>query len=194
MGSGDRLDALVGDSGLELISRCLGGDARAFEELYAAYAGRVAGYFLRSGFRPADADDLTQETFVRAFRSLDTYDERRGSFPLWLSAIAKNVARRSWSRRAEAEGFDPELAEEMFAAPENPSQTPEAREETGAVRDCVSVLPAELGGIVRLRYIEGKTTRGIAAFTGIPEATVRLRLKEAQALLEQCLKGKGFLK
>ena len=181
------------DDDLELISRCLAGDSGAFERLYAAHARHMAAYFLRSGFDSADADDLTQETFVRVFRSLDTYDQRRGSFRLWLSAIARNVARRSWSRRADGESFDPELAEQTLAASVDESESPEAREEVAAVRDCVSALPAELGGIVRLRYVEGRTTRGIAAFTGIPEATVRLRLKEAQGMLEQCLKGKGFL-
>jgi RNA polymerase sigma-70 factor (ECF subfamily) len=155
--------------------------------------GRVRAYLLRSGFGPADADDLAQETFLRAFRSLATFEVERGSFVRWLGAIARNVARRRWHRRREPDSFDPELAEEMFAAPDNPGESPEAREEFQAVRACVDALPAELARIVRLRYVEGRTTRGVSAAAGLPEATVRLRLKEACALLAECLRGKGFL-
>ncbi len=61
------------------------------------------------------------------------------------------------------------------------------------MRDCISCLPRELAEIVRLRYVEGRTTRSVGERMGMPEATVRLRLEQAQSLLAQCLKGKGFL-
>jgi RNA polymerase sigma factor (sigma-70 family) len=183
----------VDDGDLKLISQCLSGDEGAYGRLYAAHAARVTVCFLRTGFAHADAEDLAQETFVRAFKSLRTFDPDRGRFRQWLAAIVRNVIRRAWSRRSSNDQFDPELADEMFAAPECPAAAPEAREEVEAVRQCVASLPPELAGIVRLRYIEGRTTRGIADFIGIPEATVRLRLKEAHGLLEACLKGKGFL-
>jgi len=175
------------------VSRAARGDQSAFEQLYRLHAGRVKAYVLRSGFSPADADDRVAETFVRAFGSLGTFDARRGSFRTWLAAIARNVVRKHWLRRTEAENFDPHLAEEMFEAPENPGDRPEHREEVDAVRDCVARLPVELGRIVRLRYVEGRTTRSIAAEVDLPESTVRLRLTEAAGLLQQCLEGKGIL-
>ena len=178
---------------LELISRCLSGDTDAFAGLYDVHAGRVAAYFSRSGFDTPDAADLTQETFVRVFKSLRTFDPQRGSFGVWVSMIACNVARRHWSRRREGEHFDPALADEMFAAAPNPHESPEAREEIEAVRDCVERLPRELGEIVRLRYIEARTTRGIAAAVGVPESTVRARLDQARQKVAQCLKAKGIL-
>ena len=176
----------------ELIARAAAGEDAAFQALYAGAAGRVRAYLRRSGFAPHDADDLAQETFLRAFKSIRTFDPQRGSFPSWVGAIARNVARRRWRRRAEPDSFDPDLAEEMFPAADNPSASPEAREEIEAVRACVDALPAELARVVRLRYVDGRTTRGIGAATGLPEATVRLRLKEAGAILAQCLKEKGF--
>ena len=177
----------------ELVERCLKGDQSACEALYAAHAGVVKAYFLRSGFPEAAADDLTQEAFVRAFGSLATFDADRGRIRAWLAAIARNVARREFSRRQEPQCFDPELAEETFAAPDNPGQAAEGREEARAVRECVDALPGELARIVGLRYVNGRTTRGIAAATGIPEATVRLRLGEAKEMLAECLQEKGLL-
>ena len=183
----------VDDATAQLISRCLGGDQAAYETLYRNSAGRVAAYFARSGFDASQTDDLTQETFLRAFRSLGGFDANRGAFPVWLGTIARNVARRHWRRRAGADTFDPELADEMFAAPRQADGTPEAREEFAAISGCVELLAAELAGIVRLRYVRGLTTRGIAREAGMPEATVRGRLEDALKRLERCLKGKGIL-
>ncbi len=183
----------MGERDEELVERCRRGDRAAFESLYAAHAGRIKAYLLRSGFSPADADDQSQETFLRAYRSLATFDAARGTFAGWLGAIARNVARRHWNRRADARDFDPDLAERTLAAADNPHADAARREQADAVRDCVGRLPDELARIVRLRYVEARTTRGVAAAAGIPEATVRLRLAEARAALARCLKGKGVL-
>jgi RNA polymerase sigma-70 factor (ECF subfamily) len=182
----------VNGSEQALIDRCLTGDESAFESLYAAHAGRVKAYLTRSGFDAPDADDLVQEVFVRVFRSLGTFDGQRGSFRAWLGAIARNVARKHWSRRPHWHLYSPELAEEVFAAADNPGAGPAAREEFRAVRACVEALPPEMANVIRLRYEDGRTTRGIAAATGMPESTVRSRLAEARAAVARCLKAKGF--
>jgi len=177
----------------QLIDRAADGDRAAFDALHVAAAGRVRAYLRRSGFAPADADDLSQETFLRAFKSLSTFDPSKGALLTWIGAIARNVARRQWQRRKDPDSFDPDLAEEMFAAEDDPSQRPEVREEVAAVRECVDALPAELARIVRLRYVDALTTRAIAAIVDMPEATVRLRLGEASELLQKCLARKGFV-
>ncbi len=176
------------------VSRCLRGDTSAFEPLYAANNRRVTAYFRRCGFVHADADDLTQDTFARAFKSLRTFDASRGNFRTWLSAVARNVARKNWSRSAGTENFDPQLAEETWAGPDNPHSSAEVHEEIEAVGACVESLPAEHARLVRLRYVSGQTTRGIAATLAMPEATVRLHLSRAQEMLEECLRNKGILK
>lgn len=185
--------ANVNEPEAQLIPRCRAGDAAAQRELYASHARRVAAYFLRSGFAPADADDLVQETFTRVFRSLGTYDPARGAFGAWLATIARNVARRRWGRRPEPDSFDPELAGDVLVAPGNPHAEAAGREEIDALRDCISRLPEEIARIVHLRYVQGRTTRGVAAAAGIPEATVRLRLADAHGRLERCLRDKGVL-
>ena len=177
----------------ELISRALAGEQSAFGVLYAHHAGRAKAYFLRCGFGSADADDLTQTVFVRVFKSLHTFDAARGQFPAWLAAIVRNTARKHLRRRRSPACFDPELAEETLCGGDNPGPASEEREEIDALSECISALPSEPARIINLRYVEGRTTRGIADITGIAEATVRLRLSEAKDMLRRCLKSKGFL-
>lgn len=177
----------------KLVARCLAGKKSAQESLYGLHAWAVTAYFRRCGFAPDRCDDLTQETFLRAFKSLGSFDAMRGRVRYWLGAIARNIARKHWARPSGPVDFDPTLAEEMFAAPQEELDRPEVREEIRAVGDCVSALDEELARIVRLRYVAAGTTRGIAAATGLPESTVRLRLTEALGLLERCLKSKGVL-
>ena len=177
---------------VEIIQNCLAGRAEAYESLYASHSRRVRAYFGRCGFSAADADDLTQEAFIRAFGSLRTFDATRGSFGGWLTAIVRNVARRHFNRRADARDFDPELAERTLADHSNPGHSAERQEEIDALEDCIALLPKELGTVIRLRYVEARTTRGIAVATGMPESTVRLRLSEAKAALASCLRTKGI--
>ena len=186
--------AHVSEPDTSLIARSLSGDEAAFGRLYAAHAARVRAAFLRMGFPAADAEDLAQGVFVRVFRSLGTFDAARGRFGAWLATIVRNVARRAWSRRPAPQDFDPLLAEETLADPgDNPGDDSAAREEAAAVRRAVAELPPELGEIVRLRYVESRTTRGIAAATGLPESTVRLRLDEARGRLAQWLRARGIV-
>jgi len=175
------------------IDRCLAGDQEAFARLYETYARRIKAYFLRSGFDISAADDCVQETFLRVHSSLATFDPDRGAFSVWLYAIARNVTRRQWERRKQPDNFDAELAEQVFAVSDNPGLHAEAREEGNAVQACVEALPGELANIVRLRYVEARTTRGIGELTGLPESTVRLRLQQASDLLAQCLRSKGVI-
>ncbi len=175
----------------QLIEGALTGDAAACGALYEANARWIKVYFLRSGFAQADADDLVQETFIRAFRSLGTFDTTRGTFRSWVAAIARNVTRKRWSARKRPEDFDPELAEDVLADTDNPGSSAELREEIDAVRHCVEFLSADLRFVISLRYVDGMTTRGIAAETGLAEATVRLRIEEARRRIEKCLRAKG---
>ncbi len=183
----------MSDSEKDLAGRALRGDRAAFEQLYRACGRRIRAYFLRSGFGQADADDLLQETFLRAYRALGGFDPQRGAFGAWAGTIARNLARKRWARRRDPEHFDADLAEQTLHAPANPGESPEAREESEALGECLSRLDEPLGRIIRLRYVSAMTTRGIAAETGLAEATVRLRLREAQDRLEACLRRKGIL-
>ena len=175
------------------IEGALSGDPAACGALYDANARWIKVYLLRSGFSQADADDLVQETFMRVFRSLGTFDAARGPFRPWLAAIARNAARKRWSARKRPENLDPELAEDVLAAPDDPRGSAELHEEIDAVRQCVQSLPDDLRRVVHLRYVDGLATRGIAAEIRLAEATVRLRIEEARRRIEKCLRSKGVM-
>ncbi|MBI5724320.1 MAG: sigma-70 family RNA polymerase sigma factor [Planctomycetes bacterium] len=184
----------MSDADAKLVERCLANEPGAFGELYAAHAGRVMAYMLRRGFAASDAEDLTQDAFLRAARSLGSFDASRGSLGQWLAAIARNICRRNWQRYADGHNFDPLLCEEIFALSDGPDKAAGNAEELAALEDCISRLPQELATLVRLRYICGMTTRGLVGASGLPESTVRQRLTEAREKLSAALKEKGFLK
>ncbi len=175
----------------QLIEDCLAGQQQAFERLYARHAGVVVAYLLRSGFSSSDAEDLTQETFLRAAKSLATYDPQKGGFHSWLGAVARNVARRHWARRSQGELFDLEMIEDVLVVPQQADLA--AREEMDAMRDCIQNLPPQYRRLVELRYVDGLTTRAIATAAAVPEATTRARLAEAKEMLLRCLRGKGIM-
>jgi RNA polymerase sigma-70 factor (ECF subfamily) len=162
--------------------------------LYTQNAKAVTVYFLRCGFVQAQAEDMVQDVFLRAGRSLATYDPARGGLRTWLWTIARNLARREWSRRRSAFEQDMELAEVAVEDRDGPGEALAATEETRAVAQCVQAMRGELANLVRMRYVDGLTTRGMAQAVNTPEATVRARLTEAMNLLEKCLKSKGFIK
>lgn len=182
------------DNDLVLVSRCLMGDTAAYGALYAARARGVMAYFRRSGFDQAQAEDLTQDTFIRAFKSLGTFDAQKGYFNQWMAAIARNVARKKWElSKGGGELYDPQLAEMTLAsAEEDPSAALQRQEDLDALAECVAGLSEDYRRIIRLRYVEAMTTRGIAQATDMPESTVRLRLNDARDRLAKCLRGKGI--
>lgn len=181
----------MNDGDGQLVSEWLSGRGDGFQRLYAHHAGAIRAYFLRSGFNASDSDDLLQETFLRVTRSLKTFDAARGSLRSWLGAIARNLARKQWGRRAEPENFDPALAEAVLSVED---WSPQRREELHAVGAFVEALPEELRRLVRLRYVEGRTTRGIAAVCGMPESTIRMRLKESLAIMESWMRSEGLVR
>jgi len=176
----------------ELVAGIMLGDESASRELYRRYARRARAFFLRTGFSPPDADDLTQDTFVRGYRALHTFDAARGPFYGWFQAIATNVARRAF-RKADRENFDISLADDVFAGADGAGGPAEEREELTALDESIKALDPESARLVRLRYVDGRTTRGIAAETGLPEATVRWRLRKALEHLEKDLNAKGII-
>ena len=177
----------------DAIARCLRGDASGFEDIHLAHAGRVMAYLLRSGFSRHDAEDLCQDVFARVIRSLKTFDPSKGAFSAWLATIARNVARKQWRRRQAGEiDFDPELANETLASADDTAGQAESAEAIEALDECIERLPADLQRLIRLRYVDGRTTRGIASVADSPEATVRLHLDKARDLLRRCLESKGI--
>lgn len=176
-----------------LIRRCQRGDTLAIEVLicrYQNYIYRLCTLVMRN---EQDAEDMTQETFIRAFRALPRFEIRPGtSFEAWLYRIAVNAC-RSRMRRKWYQVFPwPDPAPQMVAEPE---EQPERRVIQGEQRDRILEAIDRLGEkhrlVVILRYYAGLTNEEIAQTLGIPSGTVRSRLHIARQRLREFLAKEG---
>ncbi len=180
-----------------LVQRVQSGDQHAFELLVAKYQRRIFRLISRFVSDPATAEDIAQETFLRAYRAIGRF---RGDsqFYTWLYRIAVNTAKRSASAGARSPVFQENLhsseGEETFAGSEQLStvETPEAvmatREIADAVKNALDCLPEELRTAIVLREIEGLSYEDIAQLMGCPPGTVRSRIYRAREAIARQLR------
>lgn len=162
--------------------------APSWEEIVRTHSGRVYRLAYRLTGNRHDAEDLTQETFVRVFRSLHTYSP--GTFEGWLHRITTNLfldqARRRQRVRIEPIGDDSERwsSPDLLATPERAF---EAAHLDRDVQRALDELPPEYRAAVVLCDIEGLSYEEIAATLGIKLGTVRSRIHRARARLRVAL-------
>ena len=173
----------------DLIRRCKQGDKLALEALirrYQAYVFRLCCLVMR---HEQDAEDMTQETFLRACRALPRYQSREGSsFEAWLYRIAVNCCRsrmrRKWYQVLPWPDPAPQLMAEPEEQPERKVQQSEGRTE---MLDAIDALGEKHRVVVILRYYAGMSNEEIAETMGVPSGTVRSRLHTARERLRQVL-------
>lgn len=166
-----------------LVEQARAGDARAFEELVVRHADRVHGVVLRFGVGRADAEEVVQDVFVRAWRALPRF-EGRSKLSTWLFRIAFNEAHRRLKRRGrESRPLDEEIPD---AGP-----SPQARAEATDLRRLLErglrELPEHLRAAVVLRDVEGLTTAEAADVMGLGEAAFKSRLHRGRVALRDAL-------
>jgi RNA polymerase sigma-70 factor, ECF subfamily len=167
-----------------------------FQGLVRTYLDSLYNYALVLTRRAEDAEDLLQESLVRAYQGFDTFD-RSLSFKPWILTIVRNVQSDRWRRqraRPLEESLGPDEAEPvvpmegpLFSIPLAPEDILLRRETVAQVRDAIRRLPPLLREIVELRDIEGLTYREIAAVVGRPIGTVMSRLYRGRNLLRTYL-------
>lgn len=173
----------------ELIARAKQGDRSAFDELVKATYQRVHGLALRLTGNEHDADDVVQDTYVRAFRSLRKF---RGDarFSTWLHRITANSASTFMGRRQRDSRHD-DIDSVIDLADHREANDPEFVLQNGAVgqrlRRALDNLPERLRNVVVLRDLHGMSHREIAAELQISEAAAKVRLHRARARLRDGL-------
>jgi RNA polymerase sigma-70 factor (ECF subfamily) len=182
-------EAVAGESTLEwegaLVQRAAAGDARAFERLYRQHAGRVYGLCLRMTRDVANAEDCTQETFIKAWRALAGF-ETRSSLSTWLHRIAVNVvlARRRKVTPVLEPLEDEESGEQALEESQWVLETPlEVKE----IENAIAALPQGARDAVVLHAIYGYTHDEAARMLGIAEGTCKAQLHRARKLLRDRL-------
>ena len=173
-----------------LIEAVQGGDTKAFGSLVETHQVRLyraACCLTRSA---SEAEDLAQETFVRAYRALGRF---RGdcSFYTWLFAILLNVY-RGWVRRERRRGRAQTNNPDVAAASPSPSRSIAARDDLERVLRVIDGLPHKLREVLVLRHLEAMSYDEIARAVGCRPGTVRSRLHRARALLAvRCRQRRG---
>ena len=181
--------ALESASEAELARRCRHGDPDAWRELVRRFTPlvyRLSFRMLRDG---AEAEDVSQEVFVRMHRSFDGYDPTRPLAP-WVARTTYHAALRRLQAAArrpallEREGSLPDEADPAATSPE---QEAEASQAAALLAQAVGELAAQDRALLDLRYREGLSDSEVSEATGMPVNTVKTRIFRARAKLRAWL-------
>lgn len=171
----------------ELVERTKAGDVRSYEELVRRYERLVGRVIYPYAGREAAVEDLVQETFLRAYDRLSTFNPEY-RFKTWLLAIANNLGIDTLRRRRDVVEFDPELHARVTHGPE--AVAIEA-ERARSVQSAVMTLPETYSVPLVLRYAEGLTYTEIAEVLDITVPALKSRLFRARNMLAKRLEERG---
>ncbi len=169
-----------------LLERSRGGDQSAFRELVVLHQDQAYGLALRITRSTADAEEVAQDAFLRAWLALARF-RGESSFGTWLYRI---VARRAFDRLEQLRSrrgreLGGEAAADLAERTPAPGRagSPEAVEQARRLERMVSALPAAQRAAVTLYYYEDRSVEQVAAILGMPENTVKTHLSRARAAL-----------
>ena len=186
----------VEESDLVLVKRVQRGDKTAFDLLVRKYQHKVVKLVLRYVRNPAEAEDIAQEAFIKAYRALPQF---RGdsAFYTWMYRIAINTAKNSLASRDRSpirydlDLNDPEESHSVQTKLQDPD-TPEGMALTEEIRQIVNsaidALPEELKTAIVLRELDGLSYEDIAAAMECPVGTVRSRIFRAREAIDKRLR------
>ena len=184
---------LATSEGAELVRRCRAGDGAAWEEIVQTYSRRIYNLAYRFTSRADTAEDLTQEVFIRVYRSLDQYNPKQGDLQNWLMRLARNLIIDDYRKRQRApqdEAAD-DLEDHQYhlRAAGNTVQREMERRELGVqVQAGIDKLSADLRTCVILRDIEELSYQEIVDLLEIPEGTVKSRINRGRIELAKILR------
>ena len=182
-----------------LVRRCIAGDAAAWEEIVQKYHRRIYNICYRFAGSGNDADDLTQEVFIKMYRTLTTYDVERGAFMTWVTTITRNLLVdhfRKTKQERMTDSLDAAPSEHDDAMPlseripdqaAGPDSGVQSREAGEAVHQALQKLSPELREAVILRDLQDMDYREIATVLRVPEGTVKSRINRGRAELARLL-------
>lgn len=184
-----------------LMQRCRRRESAAFDEVVGQYKTRVHSYVSRMLGGSEDAEDLTQEVFVRMYQSMDSFRGEAG-LSTWLLRIANNLCidhfRRAKKHRAIAYSLDAPLGaagndggagREIADAGNEPYQAAANRELSERLESAIGALPDKLRAVLILHDVEDVPYDEIARIVACPLGTVKSRLFNARVQLRQMLSG-----
>lgn len=181
------------DADNQLIERCLSGEEAAWEDLVKVHTRRVYAICYRFTGADHEAQDLTQEVFLRVFRSLKSFRAGEGSFAVWLSRLTRNLLIDHY-RRTKLERSTDSIEEQLPMLEERTAMSARTeglvagREASELLQGALQKLSPELRETVILRDLEELDYREIAQVLNVPEGTVKSRLNRGRAELARVLR------
>jgi RNA polymerase sigma-70 factor, ECF subfamily len=190
---GKNSEGPVTESDHDLVPRCQRGDEAAWRELVSLHTRRVFALAYRFTGRVDDAEDLTQEVFVKVYQTLDRYRQGDGSFGSWLMAVARNHAIDHYRRRRQdalRHAEEPEVLDGMASGDEGPLLSLERAERVRLVHRGLRALPEELRAPLILCDLQGLPYEEAAEALQIPLGTVKSRINRGRLELAKRLAGR----
>ena len=175
------------------VSDCLAGDEAAWEELVRTHTRRVYAVCFRFTGTTEEAQDLTQEVFLRVFRSLGSFRAGEGSFTVWLTRLTRNLLVDHY-RRTKYERVTDNIEDKLPVLEERTAQFSRTegmlagREAGELLQEALQKLSPELREAVILRDLQEMEYREIARVLNVPEGTVKSRLNRGRAELARILR------
>ena len=178
-----------------LIQRCLRGDQLAWEQIVRQHWRKVFNVAYKFVGKHDQAEDLTQDIFLKIFKSLDTFD-RRANFQTWLISVSRNLCIDHYrSVRKERETIDRDVdTAELASVSPGPSQMAalEQRDRVELLRQALASLPKTLRTAVLMRDLQELSYHEIAHELRLPEGTVKSRINRGRTeLARQIRKLRG---
>jgi RNA polymerase sigma-70 factor (ECF subfamily) len=182
-----------------LVRRCVSGDAAAWQEIVQQYHRRIYNICYRFSGSPDDASDLTQEVFIKMYRTLSTFDTTRASFMTWVTTVTRNLLvdhfrKGKYDRVTDSLDATPGNQEEGLTLAEqleDQAISPEARvrsqETQKLVHEGLRRLSPELREAVILRDLQDMDYKDIAKVLNVPEGTVKSRINRGRTELARLL-------
>jgi RNA polymerase sigma-70 factor (ECF subfamily) len=182
-----------------LVRRCVTGDAAAWQEIVQQYHRRIYNLCYRFSGSPDDAADLTQEVFIKMYRTLSTFDTTRASFMTWVATVTRNLLvdhfrKGKYDRITDSLEATPgnqddgltleEKLEDRSASPESRVRSQEAQK---LVHQALGKLSPELREAVILRDLQDMDYKDIALVLKVPEGTVKSRINRGRTELARLL-------
>jgi RNA polymerase sigma-70 factor, ECF subfamily len=176
----------------ELVLQCRTGNAAAWEQIVREYSRRVYNLAYRFTGRHESAEDLTQEVFIRIYRSLDQYDANLGELSNWLMRLARNLIIDDYRKRQrQPTDTSDDLENHMHhlrTDTDSPQRSIERQERSYLVRAAIEKLSPDLRECLILRDIDELSYQEIVDRLKIPEGTVKSRINRGRIELAKVLR------
>ncbi len=182
-----------------LVRACLAGDSRAWHAMVAGQHKRVYAICYRFTGDPADAEDITQEVFLKVYRNLNSFDPAKGAFQTWITTLTRNLLVDNYRRTRldrvsdsldqspSPEDDGPTMADRLADSRPGPEQHYAGLELKARIQSALAQLSPELREAVILRDLEDMDYKEIALVLKIPEGTVKSRISRGRGELARML-------